>query len=441
MLLQWIWALAFFQCIIISQTKSGSLLTVFLLARHGERYPCHVFNHPIYPVEYVNLRCQLTENGARQHYKLGQFIRKRYSNIISEGFKQAEIHIRSTGTERTIRSATYFSLGLNSLTSSELPHLPPVFSSPKKHDSLLKMSYPCPAFSKLFTAFLDSNLSREFAQTELKLFEELKNFTDFEYDTASPHFALRDLWKLCEPIYVWDGLERSTKGDSLPFNADLAESCHRALSFRQQLRFSAPSQTFLRGGPLWNHVLSTMRRLSISAMSDDGFLSDSEEIDILDIPIAPETRFLAYFAHDSTVAAFLSHVGMFNNILPPYASAVIVELHRMTDGQLGLKFFYHNSTEPSSVNLLTLSSPLCTDEKTGWCELDILEQKLIGTAATDMVAACAEEDKSSHRFKVAIVTLIISFAFAYMLPIAFTVRALLCLISIFLTYRAIFFLS
>nr|CDS26741.1 lysosomal acid phosphatase [Hymenolepis microstoma] len=441
MLVHWIFALSFAQYIIISQTKSDSPLAVFLLARHGERYPCHYFNHPFYPEEYSNLRCQLTENGARQHYKLGQFIRNHYSNLfISKGFKQEEIHIRSTGTERTILSGTYFSLGLNSLSTSGLPHVLPVFSSPKQYDSLLKMSYPCPAFSKLFKALLDSNLSREFAQSELKLFDELKNFTDFEFDPAFPHFALKDLWKLCEPIYVWDGLERSTKGDSLPFSPDLAESCHRALSFRQQLRFSVPSQTFLRGGPLWDHILSTMRRLSTSAMSDDGFLADSEEIDILDIPIAPETRFLAYFAHDSTVAAFLSHVGMFNNILPPYASAVIVELHRMTDGQLGLKFFYHNSTEPSSANLVTLSSPLCTDEETGWCELNTLEQKLIGKAATDMVAACSE-DKSSGRFKLAITTLAISFAFAYVLPIGFTVRALLCLISIFLTYRAIFFLS
>ncbi|KAM3171686.1 hypothetical protein ACTXT7_016115 [Hymenolepis weldensis] len=355
-------------------------------------------------------------------------------------FRQEEIHIRSTGTERTILSGTYFGLGLNSNSTSGLPHVPPVFSSPKRYDSLLKMSYPCPAFSELFKASLDSNLSREFSQSELKLFEELKNLTDFEYEPTSPHMALKDLWKLCEPIYVWDGLERSTKGDSLPFSPELAESCHRALSFRQQLRFSGPSQTFLRGGPLWDHVLSTMRRLSASAMNDDDFLADSEEIDILDIPIPPETRFLAYFAHDSTVAAFLSHVGMFNNILPPYACAVIVELHRMTDGQLGLKFFYHNSTEPSSANLVTLSSPLCTDERTGWCKLDILEEKLRDKAATDMETACAKGNENSNRFKLAITTLIISFAFAYILPIGFTVRALLCLISILLTYRALFFL-
>lgn len=92
-------------------------------------------------------------------------------------FQQEEIHIRSTGTERTILSGTYFGLGLNSNSTSGLPHVPPVFSSPKRYDSLLKMSYPCPAFSELFKASLDSNLSREFSQSELKLFEELKNFT------------------------------------------------------------------------------------------------------------------------------------------------------------------------------------------------------------------------------------------------------------------------
>lgn len=89
MLIHWFFALSFVQCIVRSQAKSDSLLTVFLLARHGERYPCHDFKHLFYPEEYSNLRCQLTENGAQQHYKLGQFIRERYSNLfISEGFKQ-----------------------------------------------------------------------------------------------------------------------------------------------------------------------------------------------------------------------------------------------------------------------------------------------------------------------------------------------------------------
>lgn len=131
----------------------------------------------------------------------------------------------------------------------------------------------------------------------------------------------------------------------------------------------------------------------------------------------------------------------FFSILPPYASAVIVELHKIPDGNLGLKFFYHNSTEPSSENLITLHSPLCIDEKTGWCEMAVLEEKLRDKSATNMEAACTIESDESQRFKIAIITLITSFAFAYILPIGFTVRALLCLISILLTYRALFFLS
>ncbi|KAM7539900.1 hypothetical protein Aperf_G00000030669 [Anoplocephala perfoliata] len=386
------------------------------------------------------MRCRLTENGAQQHYKLGQFIHDRYSNLLtSKSFNQNEIHIRSTGTERTILSATYFALGLNSKSPSQIPLVPPIFSSPKRYDSLLKMSSPCPAFKKVIEASLESGLSRDFAQSERRLFKELKNFTDFDYDDSSLHTALSDLWKLCESIYVWDGLERTAEGASLPFSSELAESCHRALSFRKQLLFTSPDQTFFRGGPLWDHVLLIMQRFSASAMNDGE--TDAEEFDAMDIPVPPETRLMAYFGHDSTVAAFLSHVGMFNNILPPYASAVIVELHRMPDDELGLKFFYHNSTEPSLSRLVTLTSPLCAGEKVAdLCALKTLEEQLRGKATTDMEAVCSLEVERSSS-SLAISALIASFAFAYILPIGFTVRVLLCLVSILLTYRAMFCLS
>lgn len=92
MLIHWLFALAFVKCIAKPHSSSDSLMTVFILARHGERYPCHHLRHPSYPKEFNLRSCQLTENGAQQHYKLGQFIYDRYSNLLtSKGFKQVVI--------------------------------------------------------------------------------------------------------------------------------------------------------------------------------------------------------------------------------------------------------------------------------------------------------------------------------------------------------------
>ena len=73
-------------------------------------------------------------------------------------------------------SATYFGLGLNFQPKSMLPVISPVFSSPKRYDYLLKMSYPCPASDKLFEEALASKLAVEFAERERKLFVDLSKF-------------------------------------------------------------------------------------------------------------------------------------------------------------------------------------------------------------------------------------------------------------------------
>ena len=43
-------------------------------------------------------------------------------------------------------------------------------------------------------------------------------------------------------------------------------------------------------------------------------------------------NFLMYFAHDVTIADHLLALGLFNGKFPPYASAVITELHQLENG-------------------------------------------------------------------------------------------------------------
>lgn len=123
------------------------------------------------------------------------------------------------------------------------------------------------------------------------------------------------------------------------------------------------------------------------------------------------------------------------SILPPYASAVIVELHRLVHGELALRFFYHNGSTLSSSQLVALTTELCGDKAIYWCPLDILEDRLRGKAATDIKTACATDVTSPSTISLVASALVASLIFAYVLPVGFTIRALLCLISILLTYR------
>ena len=65
-----------------------------------------------------------------------------------------------------------------------------------------------------------------------------------------------------------------------------------------------------------------------------------------------------YSAHDTTVAPILHTLGVFNNIAPPYASMVMVELHDLGSNSLHVKVLYHND---SSVPPYVMTIPGCQE--------------------------------------------------------------------------------
>lgn len=70
-------------------------------------------------------------------------------------------------------SANFFSHGLYSSSQDDLPQIPPIYSSPKMFDELLKVSCPCPVFQKLLKESVYSDLAVSFAKRELPLFQKL----------------------------------------------------------------------------------------------------------------------------------------------------------------------------------------------------------------------------------------------------------------------------
>ena len=65
-----------------------------------------------------------------------------------------------------------------------------------------------------------------------------------------------------------------------------------------------------------------------------------------------------YSAHEETVAPILHTLGVFNNIAPPYASMVMVELHDLGSNSLHVKVLYHND---SSVPPYVMTIPGCQE--------------------------------------------------------------------------------
>ncbi|BHF60750.1 mitochondrial acyl carrier protein [Sparganum proliferum] len=377
---------------------------VFLLARHGERVPCHYFPFPGLPPEFVGRKCELTLNGRRQHFLLGQFLRQRYPLLLSSQLIQDEVLIRSSATDRTLMSANYFSYGLYQRSEGQLPILPPIFSSPKKYDSLLKVSSPCPAFKRLVSDTLNADSAIAFAKRELLLYNTLQKIADLKFIPEQPHLHLTTVWELCDVLYVWNYLKPHAVPDWL--DASLVSGCSRALAFKQQLRFSTSSLTRLRGGPLVAHVLDMLRKRSAivdhldtptstgsSATAFNFVNSALDGTDPLDIPKERGSKLVAYFAHDSTLAAFLSHLGIFNNLIPPFAAAVILELYHNRTGDPQVRILYRNDTINGASEPVELWPAVCSEttkatDASGYCRLATLEGAFKNTASFDLDVDC-----------------------------------------------------
>ncbi|CAD8208244.1 unnamed protein product [Paramecium octaurelia] len=138
-----------FMLILISQALGDQIVLTQILWRNGACTPI-----------YCNWKCKefeqqgmlngyLTPIGTRQHYVLGQWLRKRYiedMKLLSQFYNEAEIYIESTDVNRTILSAL-----------SNFQGMYPMGTGPKINTNL-NHSYLLPPNQKEFEDFGDEAL-------------------------------------------------------------------------------------------------------------------------------------------------------------------------------------------------------------------------------------------------------------------------------------------
>ena len=195
-------SLILFIFFIYATSGEQSLRFILELCRHGAR-------SPILPNNISNWTSygDLTPTGIRQHYLLGSQLRERYSDFLPKTYKNSEIYVRSTLTNRTIMSAYAQLLGLFPLGSgpdvdADFPKeffFPPYFDSNisisqlgisalpenyqpipvhtinKNEEYLLSSykSYVCPYSSALMNRQLQSDIMGEFNQSMKNVINEL----------------------------------------------------------------------------------------------------------------------------------------------------------------------------------------------------------------------------------------------------------------------------
>lgn len=145
--------------------ETNTLRFVTVLYRHGDRspikaYPTDPYQESAWPQGFG----QLSQEGMRQHFELGRFLRKRYTGFLSEDYERHEIYIRSTDIDRTLMSAEVNLAGLFPPNGSQIfnPDLKwqpiPIHTVPEDEERLLAFPVEnCPRYQELMNETIKSD--------------------------------------------------------------------------------------------------------------------------------------------------------------------------------------------------------------------------------------------------------------------------------------------
>lgn len=313
------------------QANLGSLVFVSALYRHGDRTP--VTSYPTDP--YNNLSYwpvgwgQLTNIGKCQHYELGQWLRQRYSEFLTEVYSREDIYVRSTDVDRTLMSAASNLAGLyppkgDQEWNRKIDWQPiPIHTVPEKMDEILAGKRSCAQYDAELLRVKTSPEVRRYNEEHADLYRYTSEHSGNKiHDAESLEFLYNTLF--IEQLYNFT-LPNWTK-------KVFPEQMMSVASYS----FTIPANTKilqrLKIGPLVGQVMRHMME------KRDGIMK-------------PDYKLTVYSAHDTTVANFLMALGVFDPQSPPYRSLVLVELWKNDQGEFQVRVLYRNSTKHEPYNL------------------------------------------------------------------------------------------
>ncbi|XP_063241774.1 prostatic acid phosphatase-like [Bacillus rossius redtenbacheri] len=347
--------------VLASEENLGTIIFSSVLYRHGDRSPTRSYpNDPYNDVARYWPRGygQLSEIGEEQHYRLGSYLRQRYSDLLPLTYNYNDTHIRSTDVDRTLASALCNLAGLYppSNKSRVWPHVAfqaiPVHTETQDHDHLLQSTYSCRKYNKVLSYVERSkeyqcvmNLTARL-QKEVAAFAGYSTYTSVIYDIL----FIEELYNLTLPSWVWSYYPNPLK------NLHLFDEFITAAGTTELQRLSA--------GPMLKEIIENMQR------KINGTLN-------------PDRSLYVYSAHDSTIVNTLQALKVFNGILVPYASTVLTELRALNNSYY-VTVSYKNSTETEPY---LLQLPGCDS----LCPLDQFVELTKEVIPDDLDTECAEE--------------------------------------------------
>ncbi|XP_045784967.1 prostatic acid phosphatase-like [Maniola jurtina] len=296
-----------------------------IIYRHGDRTPVSVYptdpwkNESLWPAKFG----ELTNIGKRQHYALGRWLRKRYTNLISEQFDPTEIYVRSTDVDRTLMSAQANLAGMYPPSGSAIwdTHLLwqpiPVHTRPEKDDEVLAMKRKCVPYDKEKAKYMHSKAYKERLSKYQGLMDYLTAYTGMK---VNDYLDIEDIYNVLyiETLYNFT-LPKWTH--SVYPDKMKEPSCYSFVTAT-----ATPLMSRLLSGPLLKEIVGEMNTIITKKNPNPLKLS-------------------IYSGHDFTIANVLCSIGVYDGNCPVYTSTIIFELlqDNNTTGYF-IRMLYRNST-------------------------------------------------------------------------------------------------
>ncbi|CAG9864602.1 unnamed protein product [Phyllotreta striolata] len=300
-------ALLIFAAAVVN-ASNDNLIAVVQVFRHGQRTPGTLFPTDPYAdkdVYWAGLESgQLTNEGKRQHYALGQFSRKRYADWLPASYNKKDIYAQTTDVDRTHMSGQANLYGLYPATGTQVwrknVNWQPIPLHPANPKVFATMPEDCPNYMTLWGQVSSTQEYTDLDKTYASLYRYISE------NTNVPNISLRDVYSLWDSLYI-----EQQVGYSLP-------------SWTYSI-FPEPSQS------LAAKFFESLSYYPVQKQTSVG-LFYNKTLDYFDQMIADPTsapKYQIYSGHDSNVFAILNTVGNKPSAPVPFAVSLWFELRRV----------------------------------------------------------------------------------------------------------------
>ncbi|XP_060117665.1 lysosomal acid phosphatase [Heteronotia binoei] len=307
--------------------QGRNLRFVTLLYRHGDRSPVKAYpQDPYQESAWPQGFGQLSQEGMRQHWDLGQALRRRYDGFLNASYNRQEIFIRSTDFDRTLMSAEANLAGLYPPEGQQVfnPNVSwqpiPVHTVPGSVERLLKFPLtPCPRYEQL------QNETRHTAEYMNKTVQNMEFLKMVAQKTGIQDISLESVWSIYDTLFC-------EKTHQLPLPSWITPNVMTRL---QQLKdFS------------FQFLFGIYRRMEKARLQGGVLLSQIRK----NLTLAANTsahqylKMLVYSCHDTTLGALQMALDVYNGRQAPYASCHMFELYQEDDGTFTVEMYFRNES-------------------------------------------------------------------------------------------------